>query len=195
MSLRHAILTALVERPASGRQLASRFERSIGYFWAATHQQIYRELAALEDEGYVAATAVAATRGRARTYEVLPAGEAELRSWVAQAEDPRPVRDPLLVRFRARAALGEDSQEGDLDAELARHRSWHAERLRHYEEIEGRDFGPGSPADDQRRLQHLVLGAGIGLEQHWLAWLDQAHDVLESIQPPDEPTRDQQEDP
>jgi len=48
MSLPHALLTALVERPGSGSELAGRFDRSIAYFWQATHQQIYRELARLE---------------------------------------------------------------------------------------------------------------------------------------------------
>ena len=37
MSLRHAILTALIEKPSSGLALTHRFDRSIGYFWQATH--------------------------------------------------------------------------------------------------------------------------------------------------------------
>ena len=51
MSLPHAILTALLEKPSSGLELTRRFDRSIGYFWSATHQQIYRELGKLEAEG------------------------------------------------------------------------------------------------------------------------------------------------
>ena len=50
MSLPHALLTSLAERPGSGSELAGRFDRSIGYFWQATHQQIYRELARLDVE-------------------------------------------------------------------------------------------------------------------------------------------------
>ncbi|MEU0155402.1 PadR family transcriptional regulator [Micromonospora fulviviridis] len=42
MSLEHAILVSLLEQPASGYELARRFDRSIGRFWTATHQQIYR---------------------------------------------------------------------------------------------------------------------------------------------------------
>lgn len=51
MSLPHAILTALLEKPSSGLELTRRFDKSIGYFWSATHQQIYRELGRLEREG------------------------------------------------------------------------------------------------------------------------------------------------
>ena len=46
MSLAHAVLTSLIEKSSSGYDLARRFDKSIGYFWHATHQQIYRELAA-----------------------------------------------------------------------------------------------------------------------------------------------------
>ncbi|MBA5845288.1 PadR family transcriptional regulator, partial [Escherichia coli] len=53
MSLPHALLTALAERPGSGSELADRFDRSIGYFWQATHQQIYRELGRLEETGWI----------------------------------------------------------------------------------------------------------------------------------------------
>lgn len=40
MALEHAILVALAERSATGYDLARRFDRSIGFFWRATHQQI-----------------------------------------------------------------------------------------------------------------------------------------------------------
>ncbi|MFD9692876.1 PadR family transcriptional regulator, partial [Kitasatospora sp. NPDC059088] len=55
MSLPHAILTALLEKPSSGLELTRRFDRSIGYFWSATHQQIYRELGKLEESELIRA--------------------------------------------------------------------------------------------------------------------------------------------
>jgi len=70
MSLPHALLTALTEHPGSGSDLASRFDRSIGYFWQATHQQIYRELARLEAAGWIEALPVEGGRGRKRRYRV-----------------------------------------------------------------------------------------------------------------------------
>ena len=36
MALPHAILVSLCEQSGSGYELARRFDRSIGYFWAAT---------------------------------------------------------------------------------------------------------------------------------------------------------------
>ena len=50
MSLAHALLTSLLEQPSSGYELARRFDKSIGHFWQATHQQIYRELGRINTE-------------------------------------------------------------------------------------------------------------------------------------------------
>jgi hypothetical protein len=58
MSLPHALLTSLIEKPCSGYELARRFDKSIGYFWHATHQQIYRELARMEENGWVSSSEV-----------------------------------------------------------------------------------------------------------------------------------------
>ena len=53
MALEHALLVALLEQPASGLDLTRRFERSSGFFWSASHQQIYRTLARMEASGWV----------------------------------------------------------------------------------------------------------------------------------------------
>ncbi|MFE4964646.1 PadR family transcriptional regulator [Streptomyces sp. NPDC056660] len=170
MSLPHAILTALLEKPSSGLELTRRFDRSIGYFWSATHQQIYRELAKLEAEGYIRTLpAEQPARGQKKSYEVLPAGRAELARWTAASQDPKPQRDVLLLRLRAAAVVGTDG----LEADLRRHLELHQRQLAEYEEIQRRDFPPGRDAPEDR-LRHLVLRAGIDLESFWTQWLGQA---------------------
>lgn len=175
MSLPHAILTALLERPSSGLELARRFDRSIGYFWSATHQQIYRELGRLERSGCIRALASRQpARGRRKEYEVLPAGREELTGWVAGREDPKPVRDPLLLRMRAAAVVGTDG----LPDELRRHLALHERQLADYTDIEARDFAHPAETDDEPteadRLRHLVLRAGMDLERMWVDWLTEA---------------------
>ena len=95
MSLPHALLTALVGRSASGSDLAQRFDRSLGYFWHATHQQIYRELARMEALGWIASLPAESGRGRKRAYQILPAGQDELSRWVGTNMDPQPLRNEL----------------------------------------------------------------------------------------------------
>ncbi|MER7176685.1 PadR family transcriptional regulator [Streptomyces mesophilus] len=141
MSLPHAILTALLEKPSSGLALTRRFDKSIGYFWSATHQQIYRELGRLEKSGLIRALpAQGPSRGSKKEYEVLEAGREELAAWVARPEDPRPIRDPLLLRVRAAGVVG----RAGLEEELRRHLALHRRQLAEYEAIEARDFPGGS---------------------------------------------------
>ena len=170
MSLPHAILTALLEKPSSGLELTRRFDRSIGYFWSATHQQIYRELGKLEAEGLIRALpAEQPARGQKKAYEVLPAGRAELARWTSASQDPKPHRDAMLLRLRAAAVVG----TAGLAADLRRHRELHERQLAEYREIEQRDFPPGKDGPEDR-LRHLVLRAGIDLETFWTRWLDHA---------------------
>ncbi|MFG2719085.1 PadR family transcriptional regulator [Streptomyces sp. NPDC048416] len=181
MSLPHAILTALLEKPSSGLELTRRFDRSIGYFWSATHQQIYRELGKLEQSGFIAVLPSAApARGQKKEYEVLGAGRSELARWAAAGQDPKPVRDPLLLRVRAAAVLG----TGGLRAELERHLALHRAQLATYRGIEERDFPPERDSE-QDRLRHLVLRGGIELETFWTGWLAEALDTLGEVPPPE----------
>ncbi|MFG2889443.1 PadR family transcriptional regulator [Streptomyces sp. NPDC048248] len=169
MSLPHAILTALLEKPSSGLELTRRFDRSIGYFWSATHQQIYRELGKLEQAGLIRALpSDQPARGQKKDFEVLPAGRTELTRWAAGEHDPKPIRDALLLRLRAAAVVGHDG----LDDELRRHLALHQRQLAEYSRIEERDFDAPTSPDD--RLQRLVLRAGIGLETFWVQWLTEA---------------------
>ncbi|MFF9011709.1 PadR family transcriptional regulator [Streptomyces sp. NPDC014870] len=176
MSLPHAILTALLEKPSSGLELTRRFDRSIGYFWSATHQQIYRELGKLEQAGHIRALpAPVPARGQKKEYEVLPAGRTELADWVARTEDPKPLRSALLLRMRAAAVVGAPGMR----AELRRHLDLHQSQLDEYLAIEVRDFPAARRETEPDRLRHLVLRGGIDLERFWVEWLTRALAELE----------------
>ena len=85
MSLDHALLVSLLEKPSSGYELARRFDRSIGYFWHATHQQIYKVLARMEEAGWVAARVEAGESAPDRKlFSVSAGGRAELGRWLAE---------------------------------------------------------------------------------------------------------------
>lgn len=173
MSLPHALLTSLLESPGSGLELAKRFDHSIGYFWQATHQQIYRELARLEAAGWVESGAAEGGRGGKKTYRVLPAGKRELKRWAGENQDPKPMRNELMLRLRADAIVGPTSVAADIERQLETHR----QRLADYRRFEQRDF-PAAAMTRQQRLQHLVLQAGIMTEEFWIDWSERALAVL-----------------
>ena len=116
MALPHAILVSLCEQAGSGYELARRFDRSIGYFWAATHQQIYRTLRVMEDDGWVHVEPVE-QQGRPdkKVYSVTDAGRAELARWIAE---PLSGRGSSVTDSRTRelAVKIRGAAYGDLDA-------------------------------------------------------------------------------
>ncbi|MGW0122043.1 PadR family transcriptional regulator [Streptomyces sp. NPDC003327] len=182
MALEHAILVSLLEKPGSGYELARRFERSIGYFWTATHQQIYRVLKRMENDGWVEAREVP-QQGRPdkREYSVADLGRAALSSWLHEPIEPESVRHDLAVKIRG-AAFDDPAA---LVREVLRHRQAHTDRLDHYLSGEARDFPApptgafeGVPLDAERELQHVVLRGGIAYERMMIAWLD---DVLATL--------------
>ena len=173
MSLSHAILTALAERPGSGFDLAERFDRSIGFYWHATHQHIYRELGRLEEAGWAKSEPVPAARGKKRSYEILPAGRKELRRWIAEESHPQPLRAELMVRLRAEAAVG----PAGLNDEVVRTLALHREKLALFLRIEKKDFS-GKGLSREQRLRHVVLKAGILHEKLWIDVLKEALQIL-----------------
>jgi DNA-binding PadR family transcriptional regulator len=81
MAIAHAILVSLINTPASGYELAKQFEASVGFFWKATYQQIYRELTKLEDLGWISARVIAQeTRPDKKLYSVTELGKQQLMS-------------------------------------------------------------------------------------------------------------------
>lgn len=184
MALEHAILVSLLEKPGSGYELARRFERSIGYFWTATHQQIYRVLKRMENDGWVDVRDVP-QQGRPdkKEYSVADLGRAALTSWLHDPIEPESVRHDLAVKIRGAAF---DDDPSALIHEVERHRQAHRGRLAHYLAGEARDFpapeasgaGPGAPLDAERELQHVVLRGGIAYERMMIGWLD---DVLATL--------------
>ncbi|MET0961421.1 MAG: PadR family transcriptional regulator [Noviherbaspirillum sp.] len=175
MSIQHALLTSLLEKPSTGYDLAQRFDKSMGYFWHASHQQIYRELGRMADAGWIVASDDnEAGKRRRRLYQVLAPGRAELARWVSQPETEGDASRALLVKLRAEAVIGPHGLDRELQRLMAEHRS----RLDIYLGIEQRDFA-GREMSTAQRLQHAVLRAGIVAEQSWLAWAEEVLPLLQ----------------
>ncbi|KAF0845968.1 PadR family transcriptional regulator [Nocardia caishijiensis] len=177
MALEHALLVSLSERAGSGYELARRFDKSIGYFWSATHQQIYRVLKRMEEAGWVTVESVA-QQGKPdkKVYAVAPAGADELARWIAEPVESTPTRDELGVKVRGAA-------HGDIDAvraEVARHRAEHARRLEEYQLSEKKFFPVPDQLSGTALHQYLVLRAGIRAETGYVEWCDE---VLQALRP------------
>ncbi|MFD9791930.1 PadR family transcriptional regulator [Streptomyces sp. NPDC059070] len=187
MALEHAILVSLLEQPGSGYELARRFDRSIGYFWTATHQQIYRVLKRMEHDGMLAVREIAQEgRPDKKEYSVAAPGRDALTRWLHEPIEPESLRHDLAVKIRG-AAFDDPAA---VIQEVERHRRAHRDRLDRYLAGERRDFtGPHAPAplDTGQELQHVVLRGGIAYERMTIAWLDDVLATVRRLSPPPPP--------
>ena len=171
MALEHALLVSLSERPAPGIELTRRFDRSIGFFWSATHQQIYRVLRADGGRRLGDRRAPAQTRrtGQARATPSPPPGAQVLADWIGA---PTP-SEPLPQRDRGEDARGVVRRPGGRCSPTSRELvADHRTRLAHYEQLERARLPRPRPRSTGHDLDtYLVLRGGILQEQFWIDWL------------------------
>lgn len=174
MALEHALLVALREKPGSGLELNRRFERSFGYFWHATHQQIYRVLARMVTEGHLDVEVVAqSARPDRKVYRVTEAGAQVLADWLASPSPVETFRSDLAVKMRG-ATYGEREA---VFASLLTHLVDHRTRLEHYLRL-AREYAldetsttTGAGLTGPTLDQYLVLRGGIRVEEFWIGWI------------------------
>ncbi|ANF83116.1 PadR family transcriptional regulator [Acinetobacter sp. NCu2D-2] len=168
MSLSHVLLTSLLEKPSTGIDLARRFDRSMGFFWNATHQQIYRELSQMLQKGWISTIEDEDQSSRKKTYQVEKLGRQALVEWMQQHSEPAQLREELMVRLRAEAQLGGNSTL----PELERHLEIHQQQLKIYEQIFAKDFQDADENDRTLYIHKMILQLGIDQERGWIAWLE-----------------------
>lgn len=176
MALGDAILVCLTERPMTGYELAKTFDSSIGFFWKADHQQIYRELTRLRERGHVQAREVVQTgKPNKLVYTLTAEGRAALRHWGARPSSPPSIKDDMLVRLCALEAVDIEPMRADLMARLEHHR----DRLARYERVLQKRFPHGAGTlDDTGKL--LALHLGLRHERAVVEWCEEA---LQTLQP------------
>lgn len=184
MALDHAIMISLAERPGTGYELGQQFSTSLGHFWPASSQQIYRTLARLAENGLVTCENVPQEgRPDKKVYTLSPAGAEALARWIALPSTTPILRDDLGVKLRG----AEHGNLADILSDVRNHRSTHHERLLLFHGYAATQF-PDAPALTGRRLnQYLVLRGGIRMEEGFIAWCDE---VLDALKPPTISTED-----
>ncbi|MGY3442326.1 MULTISPECIES: PadR family transcriptional regulator [unclassified Bradyrhizobium] len=177
MALGDAILACLTERPMTGYELAKTFDASIGFFWKADHQQIYRELSRLRDKGHVQGREVVQSgKPNKLVYTLTAEGRAALKHWAARPSVPPSIKDDLLVRLYALDCVDIEPLRTDLMARLEHHR----DRYERYERLLNKRFPDGTapPADVGKMLS---LRLGMRHERMVVEWCEEALDALSAM--------------
>ena len=174
MALADAILVCLTERDMSGYDLAKQFDTSIGFFWRATHPQIYRELRKLKEKGHVSATEhIQQGKPDKIVYSLTSSGRKALKAWSLAPVDPPSVKDDLLVRLYA---LG-DVDSKALYEQIEIRRRQHDERLQRYVKIKESAYD-GRMLTMRQKGKLKALELGMRYENSWVEWCNDALTTL-----------------
>ncbi|HEX5596477.1 MAG TPA: PadR family transcriptional regulator [Micromonosporaceae bacterium] len=118
-----ALLGLLHEGAMTGGQLMQAAERRLGPYWSMTRSQVYRELPALADRGYLR---LGKPGPRAsQPYAITAAGKRAFARWLSEAPGRDALRNPIALRV----AFGELQSADQLRELYAGANEHHAEAL------------------------------------------------------------------
>lgn len=173
MSLRHAVLAALVHGEASGYELAKRFDAGVANFWHARPQQLYAELTRLHNEGLVKATEVVqVSRPTKRLFSLTDNGIAALVDFAA-APKQQTLRDELTVAVQAADVVDPLALIRNLEERATES----ARKLEYLKQVHASILGGRTEDEFARTTGHLgpylTSGRGVRVEENtveWCAW-------------------------
>lgn len=171
MSLKHAILVLLETEPSSGYDLLKQFNRSLGYFWNAKHQQIYQQLKLLLNEQLIECRhETQEGKPDKKIYEITKTGVTELTSWLSKPVKTNKINDALLVKIYGGHLISEEALLTDLESHLL----LHEKTLLQLKQIEQTYLKLPNAAQEKYKLPYLTLRRGILGEEAWLTWANES---------------------
>ncbi len=178
MALNHAIMTALLDDRLTGYELTKSFDTSLGFFWKASHQQIYKALRELEKQGLLESEDVPqAGKPDKVIYGLTEAGRDALDEWVLGDSRVTESKDDMFVKFYNLSA----DNAAHLQQELRERRRQDSTRLALYQRIRERHYADPQSLPVRRRGIYLALLAGIRHCETRLAWAEEAEALLEDV--------------
>ncbi len=174
MALSYAILAALTNRSCSGYDLVKRFNKSVECFWSASHQQIYKALAQLEESEYLSSEKIEQeNRPNKKLYTVTDSGRQHLQQWIAEVDAIAPLKSDLLIKL----SVGHTVPTEPLLQTLQAYHEQHKEKLKSYQAI-SKQYAQMPELTRENQFQYLALRAGIRQQLAWVAWCEEAMGFL-----------------
>ena len=181
MSLPHALLGLLLEKPMTGYSLKQIFDRSIQHFWQAHLSQIYRELNKLENQQLLQSS-IEPQEGKPdrRIYHVTPAGKTVFLDWLHHFPDE--LKDPVRCDFVTRMFFGSYLDRTEWIFQLTRFRNDKLQRLAALEAVDAliSDYSRQFPDGEQKAVfWRFTLRKGLKVTRVSIEW---AEECLEALQ-------------
>jgi DNA-binding PadR family transcriptional regulator len=174
MSVPHALLALLSEKPKYGLRLQNEFKARTGEVWPLNVGQVYTTLQRLERDGLVEADGQAERSQKQKRYRITSAGAEELSAWLRTppALVPPP-RDELVIKVLVALQIP-GMAVGEI---LQVHRRHVIEVMQHYTRIKA------EAAVDDVPLA-LVADAELFRLEAIVRWLDAADVRLKQLPSP-----------
>jgi DNA-binding PadR family transcriptional regulator len=157
-----ALLGLLHDGAMTGGQLMAAAESRLGPFWTTTRSQVYRELPALAERGYVR-TGKPGPRS-SQPYSITAAGKRAFSRWLSEPAGRDQLRNPLLLR----SAFGHLHSEGQLAELYDTQAESHAARLAELRE----ELKEAKKGDDPFRTATLEFA--ITYQRALIKWVEAA---------------------
>ena len=180
MSLKHAILSMVISQPKSGYDIAKEFSGSVNFYWAASHQQIYKTLSELEKNEWLNVEAIEQTgKPDKKNYGITAQGKKELLRWVERPTKRSPMKNSLLIKLLTLEEAG--SQR--ITETLLTYKLDVEKQLAVLTTINTQCFPQGIKDIHQHNTisQYIALRRGIFFHKGEIAWLEEALDIIATI--------------
>jgi DNA-binding PadR family transcriptional regulator len=180
MALKHTLLAYLARAPLSGYEMAKEFEEGFGScFWKASQQQVYAELAKLEQQGDITYTAIPQPgRLDKKIYALAEQGRQQLMAWLMQPTEPTVIREDLGV-------LGLAGHLVPIEAsikEIERRRQLHLDKLNQMRHLDTSYTDPHTPPELKDVYLHLIIRRAIRYQEDWVAWCEESLATIRQYQ-------------
>jgi len=179
MSLPHVILTVLSTRDATGYDITKEFSYSIGYFWKASHQQVYRELNKMAQNELVSCV-LQPQDGKPdrKVYSITEAGRRALGQWFEQPTTHPTVRDEFSAKLMACAIEPSAPFKEQVSILIGESK----QLVNHYKEIEATHYRDPTKLDKNAKLERLTLRRNMIIREAWISWAQELSTELELME-------------
>jgi DNA-binding PadR family transcriptional regulator len=183
MSLKYGILGLLNYGSMTGYELNRTFEDSLSFFWQAQTSQIYRELNAMEQSGWLESERVIQDeKPNKRVYSITPAGKEALDKWLESPEGD--IIDAMTVRsaFLMRVFFAGETDDAQALCMLRAFREKSVESIAKLETVSSAIAEYASAINnDNRRIKYWEISALFGemFYHTGIEWTDKAIAILE----------------
>ncbi|MFC0215525.1 PadR family transcriptional regulator [Paenibacillus chartarius] len=171
-SFRYAMLTLLAREPLSGYDIKQQMNSRMGPFWKAGSNQIYPELAKMEEAGLVALHEIEHNEYRParKVYRITESGKEELIRWTMEPTEPETIKDEFLLKAYNSWLIDFEKMIPRLEEKKKEHEGKLAIYVDKVNEL-NRIVDPSNPRDPIAS-SISVVEFGIEYEKLYIQWCD-----------------------